>query len=171
MTDYRFEYNNGIVTVSSTYKMDSSKMKKLDTKVKLIVSKIVKSDTDITTKERVIHDWIANNTEYDNSHSIYEHFTTLEEHVGVCEGHTLLAQKMFEIASIKSKVVEGTIQGEKHSLNLVQTEDGWRHVDITWDDPVTPDGSDIIKHDYFNVKDNIISRDHSWDKSKYPHTS
>jgi len=119
-----------------------------------------------TDKERAIHDWIVNNTQYDQSDSIFDPYNTLINHSGVCEGYSLLAQKMFTIAGIKSLVVFGYAHGGSHAWNMVNIDNHWYHVDLTWDDPVS--SRDILRYDYYNLTDNQISADHTWDKSKYP---
>lgn len=74
---------------------------------------------------------------------------------------------MFTVAGIKSMVVEGTADGQAHAWNLVYINNKWRHVDCTWDDPVSNYG-DVIQYDYYNLTDQEISADHSWDTSVYP---
>ena len=154
------------VKVNCVYRMTAEMAADLDSKAKSIVAEIAPESMSQAQKERAIHDWIINNTRYDQSYTIYDPYNTLVKHTGVCQGYTLLAQKMFNIAGIKSMVVEGTSKGQSHAWNLVYINGKWRHVDLTWDDPVS--SSDILRYDYYNLSDNEISEDHSWDTSKYP---
>ena len=135
-------------------------------KARAIVARIAPDSMSQSKKELAIHDWIVNNTQYDQSYKIYDPYNTLIKHTGVCEGYSLLAQKMFTIAGIKSIVVEGTAKGEAHSWNMVYIDNKWRNVDVTWDDPVS--SKDILRYDYFNITDSKLSADHTWDTSKYP---
>jgi Uncharacterized protein involved in cytokinesis, contains TGc (transglutaminase/protease-like) domain len=158
--------NNVKVTVECVYRMSAEMATDLDSKARTIVAEIAPNSMSQAQKERAIHDWIINNTKYDQSYSIYDPYNTLIKHTGVCEGYSLLAQKMFNIAGIKSMVVEGSSKGESHAWNLVYINGKWRHVDLTWDDPVS--SIDVLRYDYYNLTDKEISEDHSWDKSKYP---
>lgn len=163
-------YKNGPISikVDCTYNMTADMAAALDVKARQIVESIAPDSMSQSEKELAIHDWIVNNTQYDQSYTIYDPYNTLVKHAGVCEGYTLLAQKMFTIAGIKSIVVEGTAKGESHAWNMVYIDNKWRHVDCTWDDPVSSDGEDVSNHDYYNLTDKEISETHSWDTSAYP---
>jgi len=152
--------------VDCVYKMTAEMEADLDAKARAIVARIAPDSMSQSKKEIAIHDWIVNNTRYDQSYKIYDPYNTLIKHTGVCEGYTLLAQKMFTIAGIKSIVVEGTAKGQAHSWNMVYIDNKWRNVDVTWDDPVS--SKDILRYDYFNITDSKLSADHTWDTSKYP---
>jgi transglutaminase/protease-like cytokinesis protein 3 len=54
-----------------------------------------------------------------------------------------------------------------HEWNLVNINGGLYHLDATFDAPVSASGK-VITHNYFNVNDAEISKDHSWDTSAYP---
>ncbi|WP_459481736.1 transglutaminase domain-containing protein [Clostridium saccharoperbutylacetonicum] len=154
------------ITIDCTYKMNAQMEAQLDVKARSIVEGIAPNSMSQAEKERAIHDWIINNTRYDQSYSIYDPYNTLIKHTGVCEGYSLLAQKMFTIAGIKSIVVEGKADGQDHAWNLVYIDGKWRHVDCTWDDPVSY--RDVLQYDYYNLTDEEISNDHTWDSTKYP---
>lgn len=155
--------------VNFVYRMTAEMEADLDAKARVIVARIAPNSMSQSKKEIAIHDWIVNNTRYDQSYKIYDPYNTLIKHTGVCEGYTLLAQKMFTIAGIKSIVVEGTAKGEAHSWNMVYIDNKWRNVDVTWDDPVS--SKDILRYDYFNITDSKLSADHTWDTSKYPNAN
>lgn len=154
------------IKIDFTYRMTAGMEADLDTKVRAIVADIAPDSMSQYEKERAIHDWIINNTKYDQSYTIYDPYNTLIQHTGVCEGYTLLAQKMFTVAGIKSIVVEGTADGQDHAWNMVYIDNKWRHVDCTWDDPISSE--DVLRYDYYNLTDNEISEDHYWNTSAYP---
>lgn len=171
VSDYKLNMStngSGIINIKVTcnYKMTAKMAADLDSKVKSIIASIAPNTMSDSQKELAIHNWIVNNTRYDQSYSIYDPYNTLIKHTGVCEGYALLAQKMFTVAGIKSIVVEGTSDGQAHAWNLVYVNSKWRHVDCTWDDPIS--SVDILRYDYYNLTDKQISADHSWNTSKYP---
>lgn len=164
---YSWAGSNSVkVTVECVYRMTADMVADLDSKARAIFGEIAPSSMSQAQKERAIHDWIINNTKYDQSYTIYDPYNTLIKHTAVCQGYSLLAQKMFTIAGIKSMVVEGTSKGQSHAWNLVYINGKWRHVDLTWDDPVSSRA--ILRYDYYNLTDKEIAEDHSWDISKYP---
>ena len=62
--------------------------------------------------------------------------------------------------------VSGTGNGGAHMWNVAQVnapakKDGyWAYFDVTWDDPITSTGEQILRHDYFKVSENDLAKDH-----------
>lgn len=172
ISSYRLEMsswkgsNEVNVKVNCVYRMTAEMAVDLDSRARSIVAEIAPDSMSQAKKERAIHDWIINNTSYDQSYTIFDPYNTLIKHTGVCQGYSLLAQKMFTLAGIKSMIVEGTSKGESHAWNLIYIDGKWRHVDLTWDDPVS--SRDVLRYDYYNLTDTEMRADHSWDTSKYP---
>ena len=150
--------NSDIVKLKFTfdYRMTAQMESALDLKAREIVASITDESMSKSRKEREIHDWIINNTKYDESYTIYDPYNTLFKHTGVCQGYALLAQKMFTIAGIESMIVEGTANGEDHAWNMVYIDNKWSHVDLTWDDPVS--SKDMLRYDYYNLSDKEMAR-------------
>ena len=146
------------------------------TKLK-IINMIIKPEMSDYEKEKVIHDFIVNNTIYDNryfnedkttppeSHTVYG---VLIEGVAVCEGYAKTMKYLLDEVGIESMIISGIAKDENHAWNLVKLDDDYYHVDSTWDDPVMPDGSNMIKYDYFNTRDEEMQITHRWDSEKYP---
>ena len=44
----------------------------------------------------------------------------------------------------KMNVKSYKISGEKHVWNAVEINGVWKHLDLTWDDPVASDGNDYL---------------------------
>ena len=66
------------------------------------------------------------------------------------------------------KIASGT-----HVWNAVKLDGQWYHLDLTWDDPVSNTGEDILDYKFFLVKNKDLedldknSNDHKFDKSIY----
>lgn len=142
-------------------------------RVNAILAEIIKDGMTEKQKVKAIHDWIINNTEYDKTYKIHDGYETLVNGKGVCQGYAELAKKMFTQAGINSimisgKADNGTLVGS-HAWNLVNINGKWRHVDVTWDDPiVNGEAESTLRYDYFNLTDKDISEDHTWNTSMYP---
>jgi len=145
--------------------------KKVD---EIIINNIYDNMTD-REKIKVIHDYIINNTKYDtekisgvtrgNSNNAYGVLTT---GYGICSGYTdamaIFLNKM-NIQNIK-------VSSDKHIWNLVFVDGKWKHLDLTFDDPVTDPPEDIISEDYFLIdSETIIKQDntnqHNYDKEVF----
>ncbi len=148
----------------------------VDKKAKEIISKIITSDMKDYEKELVLHDYIINNAEYNTSY-YEENFIPDDEHTaygvlikgtGVCSSYAKAMHKLLDMVGIESYFVSGNAGGELHAWNIAKIQERYYHIDLTWDDPIMSDGSDIISHDYFNLSDNTMSIDHSWNREEYP---
>ena len=156
------------------------KMKKAsEDKSEEIISKIIKIEMTEREKELAIHNYIVNNSKYDlrlfsgnMPNESYLDYGVLINGVGVCDSYAKAMYRLLNTAGIECIYVAGDADDGNeiipHAWNIVKIEGKLYHLDATWDDPIASDGRDILSFDYFNVSDNIISKDHIWDREKYP---
>lgn len=132
-------------------------------------------DTDFE-KVKAAHDYIVKNCTYnklaiENDTLVDDDFTvygTLVKGVSVCEGYARTFKMLMDIANVDCIMVTGTVGEDEisHAWNMVKLGNDWYHVDVTFDDPY-PETSEVV-YLYFNVTDDIISKDHTWNKNVTP---
>ncbi|MDP4090996.1 MAG: transglutaminase domain-containing protein [Bacillota bacterium] len=152
-----------------------SKFAKVDSTVKKIVSSVVKPGMSDFQKELALHDYIVNNTDYDNSDTQAgsipdDDFTAYGVFVNrkaVCEGYAEVMYRLLNAAGIENYIVIGTGGANPHAWNIVSIGGKYYHLDSTFDDPVSESGN-VLSYDYFNLDDSQMSWDHTWTKSDYP---
>ena len=86
----------------------------------------------------------------------------------VCEGYAKAYKMLMDIADIDCIIVTGTV-GENdisHAWNMIKLDNSWYHVDVTYDDP-NPETKEIV-YLYMNITDEIIEKDHKWNKNNTP---
>lgn len=159
---------------------DSKKESAVNNKVKQIIETVIKPNMSALQKELAIHDYIVNNTKYDyenfqSGNIPYDDYTAygvLINGTGVCQGYAEATKKLLDYVGIKNIIVSGNATNDygtlSHAWNIVQIDGEYYQLDTTWDDPITSDGSNALRHDYFNITDQDMSLNHSWDKSQYP---
>lgn len=147
----------------------------LNYKVNEIIKNNIKDDMTLEEKVKVIHDYIINNTKYDENRSdknIIDYksdtaYGVLVEGFGLCGGYTDAMMLFLEKLGIKSY----KIASEHHVWNYVNLNNKWYNLDLTWDDPVSSNGSDILKHDFFLISSEELlkldSKEHIYDKNVY----
>ena len=63
------------------------------------------------------------------------------------------------------------ISTNEHVWNLVYLNDKWLNLDVTWDDPVTSNGTDMLMYDYYLIDTNtLLNKDttqHNFNKDIY----
>jgi transglutaminase/protease-like cytokinesis protein 3 len=150
------------------YNTTKAQEDELDNIVNSILSGIIKPGMTQGQKESAIHDYIVDNTKYDTSDSRSSAYDAIINHSAVCEGYALAAYKMLNEAGIQTLAISGTANNNNHIWNLVNINGSWYHLDVTWDDPLTSNYTNVKTYNYFNLTDARIAADHSWNMSDYP---
>lgn len=153
--------------------------KAVQSKVKDIISSVIKSNMKDYEKEAALHDYIVNNTKYDIRFSngkmpkeSYTAYGVLIDGVGVCQGYAQAMDRLLTSCGIENMMVTGEANDGSgwvgHAWNIVKIAGKYYELDTTWDDPITKDGSNKLRHSYFNVTDEELSKNHKWDRKNYP---
>jgi len=147
----------------------------IDKKVNEIYKEITNDTMTIEQKIRVIHDYIVNNTKYDsdrlnNNIQKYESDTSygvLFQGYGFCSGYSDTMAIFLSLMGINNY----KIASERHVWNLVNLDNKWYHLDVSWNDPVSDTGRDILDHTFFLIDtkklESLNVEDHSYDKIIY----
>ncbi len=146
----------------------SSKQLELYNRYIAVYNECVSQSATLYANELAIHDYLVNNIEYvdDQSDDIYNAYDALINGKAVCSGYTEVFKTFMDMIGINCITISGNAGDEKHIWNMVELNNEWYHVDVTWDDPVNNTG--LTHHMYFNITDADISTDHSFDSRQYP---
>ena len=109
-----------------------------------------------------LHDWLINNANYDYTYTYYSPEGVLLKGKGVCQSYADAYSLLLKEFDIENHVVIAPEMD--HAWNLVKIEGEWCHIDCTWDDPGIGGAEN---HSYFGMNEDLIARDHTWDKSSY----
>lgn len=127
-------------------------------------------------KEKAIYDWQVMYVKYDESQQAaipsdiniadynYYPYGVLKYHQAICVGNATTFKLFMDMLGIDCKIIHSTTQGE-HAWNLVKLEDGWYHVDVTFDTPSANGPS----YSYFNVPDSVKQNSgYPWNAEDFP---
>lgn len=172
-----FTINNyGKVTLDISKIYSDSDIELINSRMDQIIGSIINDSMSDYDKILVFHDYIVNNTSYDSSVSIENQLDTVTSSnsaVGVLfNGKAICSGYSDAMAIFLSKMGFNNykISSDLHIWNLVYVDDEWKHVDATWDDPVTSNGENILLHDFFLIDTNtLLSRenDYSMDNHQF----
>ncbi len=170
------QYNSaGVVTITVNKSYTEEEIELIDEKVDEVYRTIINETETDMEKIRVIHDYIINNSKYDSDRSekgIVNYksdlaYGPLLQGFGICGGYSDAMQLFLEKMGIKNYKVSS----ESHVWNAIFLDGFWYHLDLTWDDPVTSDNSDLLKHDYFVITSTqLLTKElteHNFDQSIY----
>ena len=190
-----FSYINDLVNVYNSYssikstyssnlrvdiaierKYSKDEIDKLNNEVIRIINELNINDySNVNDKIKIFHDYLANINTYDeeranNNKSDYNSDTAigaLFEGKAVCSGYT----DAMAIFLDKLNLTNTRVATESHVWNAVLIDNEWKHIDLTWDDPVVSDGSNIIQYNYFLIStEELLNKkdtDHNFDITIY----
>ena len=165
----------GKVTLKIEHIYSNNDIKLINAKVEEIEKEIWNSSMSNEDKIKEAHNYIINNSKYDKDRSdnnIVKYksdtaYGSLLEGYSLCGGYTDAMELFLEDMGIKSY----KISSENHVWNAVYLNNAWYHLDLTWDDPITTDGSDILEYNFFLITTSELSElegeQHNYDKNVY----
>jgi len=128
------------------------------------IAEMITDDMTDAEKLKAIHDKIINETTYDKSGGDESHSPAgvAIEKKAVCDGYSRMLSIMANLVDIP--VVQVTSSKMDHAFNLVFIEGEWLLIDATYDDPLTSNGKEVLRHNYFLI-DPTSSKKHEYDQA------
>lgn len=179
-TIYVTTNNFGRVNIKINKLYSEEEITLLNQKVDEIYNLLITETMTDYDKIKIIHDYIINTTVYDQerasavrneaeytkNHSNIA-YGPLFEGKGICGGYTdAMALFLDKIGIPNYKVAS-----EKHIWNLVYLDGSWKHLDLTWDDPVVSTGENMLLYTFFLIDSNELmnadTKEHIYNKEIY----
>lgn len=168
--------NYGKITLDITHIYNEDEISVVNDQIDTFIKENITNSMNDEEKIKVFHDYIINNTKFDteienssdrlNSTS-YTAYGLLINHKAICGGYT----DTMAIYLNKLNIPNYRISTNEHVWNLVYLNNNWLNLDVTWDDPVTSDGSDMLMYDYYLIDTNtLLTKDttqHNFNKEIY----
>ncbi len=164
---YRGYRDSDKVEVIPEYLFDKGKVREHRQAMESRVAKLVRPALSLSQwdKELYIHDFICGSVRYDKLKKPYSHeiIGPLGQGVGVCEGIAKAVKILCDALGIWCIIAVSDANPEKHikyrhAWNVVRIGGVCYHMDATFDNSLSHGGT--IRHDYFNLDDRSLFRDH-----------
>lgn len=113
-----------------------------------------------------VYRYLIENTDYVITEPDQSILSVMRDHEGTCAGYARSFQYLMNYLGIPCTMALGYgASGESHGWNMVQCGGQWYQMDVTWGDPVTPEGQPgtSLQYTYCMVTDQEIYRDHTLD--------
>lgn len=161
------------ITIQKSY--TKSDIEAINNKVEELKGTLINARMSDKDNIKNIHDYIINNSIYDSARSDFNVFTyksdiaygPLLEGYGICGGYSDAMQLFLEILGIKNFKVSS----DNHVWNAVYLDNVWYNLDLTWDDPVTSNKTNILDHEFFLISTNqllsIEQTEHNFNQDIY----
>ena len=130
----------------------------------------ITNDMSVKDKIKAFHDYVINNTKYDsikanemknkifteNINESHKATGIIKNHLALCSGYT----DMMALYLDKLQIKNYKVSNDTHIWNALMLDGEWYHLDLTWDDPVTNTGRDLLIYEFFIIDtDKLISKD------------
>lgn len=171
--------NRGKVTVKLDKLYNNEMIKEINNYIDNFTNEFITDDMDLYTKIKLFHDFLIDNTEYDKerasdvnnpeyesspSHTAYG---IVINQKALCGGYSDMMAIYLDRLGVKNIKVAADL----HVWNLVFMDNKWLNLDVTWDDPVTNTGANMLLHEYFLIDNarlmELDSIEHNYDKTIY----
>lgn len=177
-----FKFNSyGQITMNIDKLYSDDEINLIENKINEFISSNIKDDMNVTQKIKLFHDYLINNSVYDKDRaqaiengtdisisSSHKATGPLIDGISLCSGYS----DAMKIYLDKLKVSNYKVSNTNHIWNLVNVDNKWLHLDLTWDDPVTSTGQNLLLHKFFLIDtDTLLNLDpngHSFNTDYYP---
>lgn len=155
------EYDSlGRVTINIVKNYTKEDINLINKKIDELMPQLTSNYNSLETNIKNVHDYIINNARYDSARSdnnvlTYKSDTAygpLFQGYAICGGYTDLMQLFLERLNVKNF----RVSSDNHIWNVLYINNAWKHLDLTWDDPVASDGKDYLEYNYFLIDTNQL---------------
>ena len=155
------EYDSlGRVTINIVKNYTKEDINLINKKIDELMPQLTSNYNSLETNIKNVHDYIINNARYDSARSdnnvlTYKSDTAygpLFQGYAICGGYTDLMQLFLERLNVKNF----RVSSDNHIWNVLYINNTWKHLDLTWDDPVASDGKDYLEYNYFLIDTNQL---------------
>lgn len=155
------EYDSlGRVTINVVRNYTEQDINLINKKIDELMPQLTSNYNSLETNIKNVHDYIINNARYDSARSdnnvlTYKSDTAygpLFQGYAICGGYTDLMQLFLERLNVKNF----RVSSDNHIWNVLYINNAWKHLDLTWDDPVASDGKDYLEYNYFLIDTNQL---------------
>ena len=173
-------FNRIQINITKAYTKEEIKL--INSAIDKYIKENINSSMSEREKIKVFHDYIINNTKYDNNYHIdtnkndypaspYNAYGVLFENKAICGGYSDVMAIYLDKIGIKNYRIASNV----HMWNYVYIDNNWYHLDLTWDDPVTNTGEDILIYDFFLINNEQLeskeNSQHEYNKKLYLETN
>lgn len=167
--------NTGKIEITIHKSYSEEEIIETEKKLDEIEQTLLTQNSTIEAKIKLIHDYIIDNTKYDSARTELNNTTyksdiaygPLIQGYGVCSGYTDAMQLMLERLGIENFKVASA----NHVWNALKINNEWKHLDLTWDDPILDIPLDWIIYDFYLIStDELLKLDqteHTFDQNIY----
>lgn len=179
-----FKYTSyGMITMTIDKLYSEDEINQIEDKINNFMVNNINSDMKNVDKIKAFHDFLINNSVYDkdrakaieegrdiSSSRSHKAIGPLVDGIALCSGYSDAMKIYLDKIGVTSYKVSNT----NHIWNLVYLG-SWLHLDLTWDDPVTNTGDNLLLYKFFLIDTKTLyeldQTGHNYNPDYYPEIS
>lgn len=134
---------SGKVRLDINYQYDSDDIEYINKELDNIMNTVITSDMDDTAKITALHNYLVEYAEYDTNYEdelklygkgTYESNTSVgyfKNKLAICSGYADTMALLLD----RLNIINFKVTSETHIWNVIKSQNGYLHIDVTWDDP------------------------------------
>lgn len=155
----------GEVNVVITKNYTAEQIRYTNEQIDKMFSQVIHDEMDVHDKILAIHDYIIDYTSYDKGNGDFSGtaYGLFKDRKCKCAGYADAMAIVLNKLGLKNYKVAST----QHVWNAVYIDDAWYQIDLTWDDPVVENGTNItdnIRHKFYMIDTKTL---HSYDTKEH----
>ena len=173
-------YGKADINIEKLYTLEDISIN--NQKIEEIKTSVIHDNMSVRNKIKAFHDYLVEHVTYDEKRAnMIEQGTDdspeydshkangpLVQGMALCSGYS----DAMKIYLDQLEIPNYKVSNDKHIWNLVYIDGEWLNIDLTWDDPVTSDGSNLLLHKFFLIStDELLKLDnnsHGFNSDYYP---
>ena len=148
-----YSYNSNTINLKFNKKYDDATQAQLNAEIDNLISTNGVNQMTVEQKIKWAHDYLVNRNSYDldaaanpsSNPNAFSAVGSLLQNKAVCQGY---AEAMALILD-RFNIPNLSVSSLNHIWNLIYINGQWLHLDATWDDPVTSNGSQVLRYTYY----------------------
>lgn len=162
---------SGEVNIKITKTYTDEEIDAISKKIDEIFKTIFTNDMDLNDKILAVHDYIIDNTTYDETgDDDLNAYNLFFEKKAKCFGYADAMAIILDKLGVKAFKVGSNA----HVWNAVYLGNEWNHIDVTWDDPIVINGTTItntLRHKFYLIDTKTLleydAEEHNFNKKVY----
>ena len=160
--NYKYRKDSTVVSFTPVYGRTEAECNDIYCSLQSKTQSVINSVKKINSKMKrikYIHDFLINTVTYSNTNTASERDIdgALLHGKAQCEGYSKTFAYLCQSIGINCICVYGTYKTRQHMWNMIEINNKWYHIDVTFDDL----GMDIPTYDYFCISDKQIANTHT----------
>ena len=109
----------------------------------------------VKEKAYVLYRYMAYQTKYDTSYTLYNGYDAAVNGSAVCLGYTAMYNYLCNLAGVPMEAMTGKVGDKSHAWSRIYSDGSWYNIDSTWSDSI-PDEENYCDETWFWVTDSYL---------------